>query len=493
MKKVRLVFALCVAIILQSCNQQSTNSNSTDLNTVSTRIGDLEFSHSFEHGYPLDETVEILYDEMDFQRACQAYLWGLPLVSIAQWNDQHKTVFSAEDGDLVIYTTYKDKLGILTANVTTPYIFSFVDISKSGPMILELQPGLNASGILNQWQFAVTDVGTLGPDQNMGGKYLVLPPNSDMGDVEGYYMVRMSTNVAWFAFRSLDTDPEKAMEWIKSIQLYAYEEKDNPPATKFIAAGSRDWSQVQPRGLEFWKRLAEAINNEFVQPHDRVTMAGLKYLGIEKGKPFSPDERQKRILEEASIVGEAMAKANSFEKRFEDAYYRKETHWKYVIMLDYTHETENYHQLDEMAAYTYEAVGTSRGMATKIPGKGQAYLGAYKDSDGNWLDGSKSYTLHIPPNPPAARFWSITIYDVDTRCPIDNEEQIADKSSRMDLITNEDGAVDLYFGPEAPEGKEQNWIPTTPEQGFFAYLRLYGPEELYFDRGWELPDIQLNK
>ena len=60
----------------------------------------------------------------------------------------------------------------------------------------------------------------------------------------------------------------------------------------------------------------------------------------------------------------------------------------------------------------------------------------------------------------------------------------------MDLLTNEDGSVDLYFGPEAPEGKEQNWIPTVPNQGFFAYIRLYAPLEPYFDRTWALPDIE---
>ncbi|MCP4271262.1 MAG: DUF1254 domain-containing protein, partial [Gammaproteobacteria bacterium] len=104
--------------------------------------------------------------------------------------------------------------------------------------------------------------------------------------------------------------------------------------------------------------------------------------------------------------------------------------------------------------------------------------------------GSKNYKLHIPPNPPAKQFWSITLYDVDTRCIINNEQQIADRSSRMDLLTNEDGSVDLYFGPKAPEGKEKNWIPTVPNQGFFAYLRLYAPLEPYFDRTWGLPDIE---
>ena len=129
-------------------------------------------------------------------------------------------------------------------------------------------------------------------------------------------------------------------------------------------------------------------------------------------------------------------------------------------------------------------------MGSKKPGYGQAYLGAYKDSKGNWLDGSKNYKLHIPPNPPAKQFWSLTLYDVSTRCLLNNEQEIADKSSRMDLLTNEDGSVDLYFGPKAPEGKEQNWIPTVANQGFFAYFRLYAPTEPYLERSWKLPDIE---
>lgn len=458
--------------------------------TVQTRIGELEFTHDFKNGYPTDETVKKLYDEMDFQRACQAYLWGLPFVAIAEWQNQHETVFGAKDGDLISFTTYKDNLGILTANVTTPYVFALADLTKTGPLVLELQPGLNAGSISDLWQLSITDVGAMGPDKCKGGKYLIVPQGSEMADIEGYFMVRMQSNNMGLGIRAVDPDKEKGIAWINSLQLYPYAERANPPKSKVIKAGGKAWSQVQPRGMAYWERLADAINSEVVKEHDRVIMAQLKYIGIEKGKEFNPTERQTKILTEAALVGEAMAKANVFEKRIEGAYYRPGTQWKYVALWDVTHEEEFYHQLDELAAYTYEAVGTNVAMATKIPGVGQAYIGAYKDSKGNWLDGSKNYKLHIPPNPPAKQFWSITLYDVDTRCIINNEQQIADRSSRMDLLTNEDGSVDLYFGPKAPEGKDKNWIPTVPNQGFFAYLRLYAPLEPYFDRTWGLPDIE---
>ena len=464
--------------------------NNSKNKIVQTRIGELAFTHDFENGYPSEETVTKLYDEMDFQRACQAYLWSLPFVSMASWEMAYKEVSGADDLDFVLYSTYKDKLGILTANVTTPYLFAFANLEKTGPIVLKLQPGVNASGISSFWQLNFQDVGVFGKDQSKGGKYLIVPPGNDMPDVEGYFMVRStSINVA-IGFRPLHPDTKDGIAWLKSLQLYKYADRENPPVSIFIDGGSKEWSHVQPRGMAYWSRLSDMINKEVVNENDRMMMAMLKPLGIEKGKPFNPNENQIKILTEAVLVGEAMAKANSFEKRLEDAYYRKETHWKYVVLWDPTHESEYYHQLDELAAYTYEAVATNVAMASKIVGAGQAYIGAYKDSEANWLDGSNSYKLHIPPNPPAKRFWSLTLYDVDTRCIINNEQQIADRSSRMDLITNEDGSVDLYFGPTAPEGKEQNWIPTVPDQGFFAYLRFYAPLEPYFERTWALPDIE---
>lgn len=101
--------------------------------TVETRIGEL----TFEHGYPSRKSVEKLYEAMDFHRATQAYIWALPIVSMAEWQLVHENQFKADDGDLVIYTSTKQKLGILTANATTPYIIGFYDLGRSGPVIVE--------------------------------------------------------------------------------------------------------------------------------------------------------------------------------------------------------------------------------------------------------------------------------------------------------------------------------------------------------------------
>jgi hypothetical protein len=122
---------------------------------------------------------------------------------------------------------------------------------------------------------------------------------------------------------------------------------------------------------------------------------------------------------------------------------------------------------------------------------GQIYFTAYKDGDGDWLDGRNNYTLHVPANPPAKKFWSITLYDVATRCIIVNNIQRADLSSLMDLHKNSDGSLDLYFGPEKPDGvNANNWIETLPGKAWFPYFRFYSPMKPLTDKTWILPNIE---
>jgi len=245
--------------------------------------------------------------------------------------------------------------------------------------------------------------------------------------------------------------------------------------------------------MTYWECLATILNKETLADRDRFFMAMLKPLGIEKGKPFQPDAPQKKILSEAALVGEAIAKANSFDKRFEGSRYRSDAHWGFVFVPSFSPQQDmgTYSQLDERAGYTYEAVWTSAGMVTKTPGVGQAYLDVYRDKEGHAFDGATTYRLHVPPDPPAKQFWSVTLYDLDTRRFVQNKQQIVDRSSRLpDLAKNGDGSVDIYFSPTAPKGFEKNWIPTVPGQAWFPLFRLYGPLEAYFDKSWPLPDIE---
>ena len=462
--------------------------------TVSTRIGELEFTHDFVNGYPTKATVEKLYDERDFQRACQAYLWALPMVSAGELEHVYMQAPGAAYGDIMILDTLPDLSRFLTANATTPYTLAWFNLAKSGPYVVELPAGPTAGMVDDLWQRPVTDLGLPGPDKGQGGKVLVLGPGQTApGETEGYIVVRSSTFNNFMFLRLLATDPQERQAMLGKIRLYPLSQRANPSATRVIRLdqGGRSFA-IAPRGLSYWEKLSRWINEEPVQERDRIMMAMVRSLGIEKGKPFNPDARMKKILTEATLVGEATAKANDFDKRqMELAHYADGVHWHFSLALDPSQEADSYTQLDERAAWFYEALATSAGMATKTPGVGSVYLGAYKDKDGAWLDGASSYRLRVPANAPVQQFWSLTLYDVATRALIQNKEQRTDRSSRQpDLVKNADGSVDLYVGPAAPAGFEKNWIPTVPGKAWFPYFRLYAPTEAHFNRTWVLPDFE---
>ena len=237
------------------------------------------------------------------------------------------------------------------------------------------------------------------------------------------------------------------------------------------------------------------INNNPVQEHDRFYMAMIKPLGIEKGKPFQPDARQKAILEEGARMGDAMGRAMLFDghERFAGMNAFAGTNWNWIQPMDPTQEAEYYSQLDERLHYTYGAIYTSPGIGVKKAGPGSQYVQAFKDKDGNRLDGGKSYRMHVTANMPAAAFWSLTLYDTATRSMIQNPSNDAARSSYDKLKINADGSVDLFFAPKAPAGQESNWIETVPGKGFYPMMRFYSPKAGLFDGTWKLPDVDLMK
>ncbi len=461
--------------------------NDTPNGTKDTRIGKL----TFESGYPSVETVQKLYDEMDFQRACQAYLWGIPAVGLNEWQKAHFNVFKGKSGEMLSYLDFAEKLGILTPNYTTPYIATFIDLEKSGPTVIEIPPGLMAGMILDGWQRVLADLGVVGPDQGKGGKYLVLPPGHESVAPQGHYVTQSPSRIVLGGVRLLGADKEKAIaELIPGIRTYSWTPKAQGAPTPVRKAGDVKWSQMLPRGMAYWESLNDFIQRDPIMERDRLILAQLKFLGIEKGKPFRPDERQRKILEEGAIVGEAMAKANTSDKRVEPPFWPG-TRWKHALVVSVDQRAPNYDQLDERAAWFYEAVVISKGMLTRTPGVGQRYIASYKDSGGRWLNGSNTYKLHVSANPPVKQFWSVTYYDEDTRRMAATAQGRPDISSRKEgIVKNSDGSIDVYFGPKAPEGHEANWVQTNPSKGWFTYFRFYGPTEAFFDKSWALPDFE---
>ncbi len=458
--------------------------------TIKTRIGELSFTQDFANGYPTDETQQKLFDEIDFQRACQAYIWSIPIVSMAQWQYAHTEQLAAENGQIVFVESYDDKLGGLTYNVTTPYVLPFIDLAK-GPWVVVVPEGEIRSAAHDMWQMEITQI-------PKAGKYLFVGPDQEVPEgakAEGYEIHQSPTNSFLFVIRLMSKDRDERVAMLKKVAIYPYSEKKNPKPRGYVTPDGKPWLAAHPRGITYWERLADVINREPVFERDRFFMAMLAPLGIEKGKPFKPDASQKKILEDATLVGEAMAKANDFfNPRIADAHYVDGSKWEFATVSPPDQRREHYDALDGRAAWLYEAVTNDIAMHAQRTGKGQIYLSAYKDKDGDWLDGGVNYVLNVPADAPAEAFWSMTVYDVDTRCIIRNEQKIADRSSRMDIMENQDGSITIYIGPDKPAGdKAKNWIPTVAGKAWFPYFRLYSPKQAFLDRTWILPDIEKAK
>jgi hypothetical protein len=358
---------------------------------------------------------------------------------------------------------------------------------NDGPWVMEMPEGEVRGAANDFWQVGIAQM-------TKPGKYLFIGPNHEEPDsakTEGFEIVKMPTMNIFQGIRLMSENAETRRAILENIKIYPYSEKANPNPRGYITPNGKAWSAAHPKGLEYWTRLSDIINREPVHERDRFFMAMLKPLGIEKGKPFKPNEKQIKLLEESALVGEAMAKANDFfNPRIEGSHYVDGSSWEYAAVCSPGQKRENYDDLDERAAWFYEAVTNDPMMHGHETGQGQVYLASYRDGDGDWLDGTVNYTLKIPANPPVEAFWSLTVYDVSTRCIIVNDTKIADRSSRMDILSNEDGSVTLYIGPDKPDGdKSKNWIQTKAGKAWFPYFRLYSPKEEFLNKSWVLPNI----
>ena len=457
---------------------------------VQTRIGDLTFTHDFASGYPTDATIDKLFDEIDFQRASQVYIWAIPLVSMAQWQYAYNDTLGAKNGQIVFLNGYDDILGGLTFNATTPYALVFIDLGKE-PWVVHMPEGEVRGAAHDMWEREITSM-------TKPGKYVFVGPGQKApagAEKAGYTVHETPTNSIFLGIRLIPTDPDERMALLNKVDIYPFAERNKPNPRRYITPQGKRWSAAHPRGMDYWQRLSDIISKEPVEERDRFFLAMLKPLGIEKGKPFNPTDRQKRILMDGLLVGEAMAKAIDFKKtpRLEDAHYLDGSRWDIDTTSPPDQRREHYDALDGRASWFYEAVTNNLAMHGMETGEGQVYLTSYKDTDDEFLDGGTNYTLHIPPKAPAKLFWSLTLYEVDGRDIIHNEYKVTDRSSRMDLLTNKDGSVDLYFGPDEPKGKKKNWIPTESGRAFFAMLRFYSPGKTLLDRSWVLPDIEKAK
>ncbi len=456
---------------------------------VETRLGTLTFSD----GFPDDATAQKLYDNLDFQRGVQAFLSSLPAASLYGLRTGIRS-FGPDNETVLITESLLDSRGlVIVANTETVYNFTWLD-TKEGPLVIEVPP--NVLGFIDDfWGRYVADLGRAGPDAGQGGKYLLLPPDYADTPPEGYFVVRSPTygNLGFFRGFAVGGDPQQAVDNAKEyFRITPLARVTNPPAMNFVNVSGQYFNTILANDASFFGNIAVVVQEEPLDAVDPETRGLLSAIGIRKDQPFAPDARMKEILAEAAAVGNATARTIAFSTRDLDAYIFEGSAWKTpFIGGDYAFSADGVLDPDARALFFYLGWGTTPAMAWKIVGVGSQYAYTEHDGAGQTLDGAKTYRLHLPPDIPAKDFWSVIVYDPQTRTMLQTDQQFPSINSQKEgLILNPDRSVDIEFGPKSPSSKEANWIQTLPEKGWFVVLRLYGPLEPWFEKTWRPGEIE---
>ena len=465
---------------------------------VNTSIGELNFTD----GAPTIDTVQKLYDNLDTIRSTEVFLNAIPMASLEALRIGHESLGITTSNQVVVFDKLMDSNPLfLTGNTDTVYASAFLDLERDGPTVIEVPAGMGPTTVNDAFFRFVTDLGIVGPDKGKGGKYLILPPGYDGEVPEGYFVSQSTSYVNWFIARGFlkDGKTDAAVSAYKNeLKIYPLAKKNQPPKMEFTSGSKKEFNTVHANNEHYFDELKVVLDKEpisFIDPEMRGLMSS---IGLQKGKPFAPDARMQKILKDGVAIGNATARALMFQPRDKGAYIYSDRLWKTAFIgKDYqwlVDKGEGGRNLDARTYFFYMATVNTPAMALKLIDKGSQYALLDKSKGGDYLDGGKNYKLNIPANVPAKNFWSVVAYDPQTRSELQTSQALPSKNNqRDDLLENKDGSVDIYFGPKAPKGKEANWVETVPGKGWFTLLRLYGPQEAWYDYSWKPGDIDLVK
>lgn len=468
---------------------------------VETRIG----TFNFVDGIPTAETSQKVYDHLDFIRGVEVFLNFVPAASIEAIRLGNGGMGAKNSNHAVIFDQLLDSNPLLlTGNTDTVYCLVTLDLETDGPTVIEVPPGTGPGTVDDAFFRFVIDVGIPGPDRGKGGKYLIVPANyagvlpKDKKDGGDYYIARSPSFINVLVLRGflVDGKPDAASKLFREgLKIYSLAKANNQPKMEFFNVSKIPYNTIHANNFDFYKEIDNVIQKEPLELFDPELRGLAASIGLRKGRKFAPDARMTKILTDAVAVGNATARAIGFNNRDPRSNIFDNRKWKSgFIGSDYRWidiDGVSGRNIDARSNFFYLATVNTPAMAARLPGRGSQYAMSYTDSDGNAFDGAKHYKLNIPANVPAKDFWSVVVYDPQTRSELQTSQPFPSKNNRRDkLITNADGSVDLYFGPKAPAGKEANWIATVPNKAWFSIFRLYGPLEPWFEKTWRPGDIE---
>ena len=466
----------------------------------------------------------------------EAFLNGLRGVSIYAARKGIREAGAKDNEGVLIFSGLMDANSLfLTANADTVYFLANVDLSK-GPMVVETPP--DTLGLFDDlWFRWVIDFGTPGPDRGLGGKYLLIPPGYAGPMPDGGYFIGQptTTSVALLGRAFLvNNDPKPAVETIKkTLKIYPYvpgsygtsmgtfltgkgplAPLSKPGELTFIEGTGLAMNTIPPNDFSYYEMLDALVQEQPAEALAPEIGGQFAAIGIVKGKTFNPDARMRKILTDAIAVANAAAQdrelsparirrvrllqpnlemaQSAVRRRLRLHQAAAEITKEGVKPYPYT----GARTLDARTAFFYVATGVTPAMVMRLPDVGSQYLFAIFDSSGKPFDGAKTYKVTLPPKIPAAKFWSFTLYDNQTRSMLQTKQRFPRAGSQSfpspAATPNPDGSTTVYFGPSKPDGvADGNWIETVPGKGWFTILRLYSPLESFFTKEWRPSEIEL--
>lgn len=347
-------------------------------------------------------------------------------------------------------------------------------------------------GLLDDmWMRYVTDIGMAGPDKGQGGKYLILPPGHDGPVPEGYFVSQSATHGVWMLLRAIDSEPADATARLKQLRINPLDMQNHPPAMRFVDGSGKQIDTIAPDDYRYFEQLGLVVQADSAGALTSLEHFYLAELGMGSGVIFAPDQKMAALLAEAAAIGQALVRMSSFASTDPAAAVYPDRHWRWAFLGgSHTFDAQGYANPDRRSAFAYAATGNTPAMTSQVVGAGcQYYLDALRrlwGLPGRWP------TLQPPPAPdiPVKDFWSVTVYVAGSRSMLRNGTRFPSVSQYTDPHFNAGGSIDIHFGPDAPQGREQNWIRTVPGKGWFPILRFYGPLQPFFTKTWRPDDIQ---
>lgn len=443
--------------------------------------------------------AEALRDELFYQRAVHAYITMLPALNIIGIRDGSQAVFGKGYNILPIWKDRMDsRTWIPTPNADVIYSMSYLDLKETGPLVVAAPP--NVIGMFTDFfQRTITDVGAIGPDRARGGLYLLLPPDYDGKIPQGYFAFKSPTYNVFLFFRTLmaksdnGPDPKPAVAAAEQTRVYPLwaMEKDVKPM-QFPNGSGKDINMMYPVDNSYWTKLKALVDYEPVSAIDPELRGVLASIGIVKGQPFNPNEKQQALLKKAVETAPKMILALRQlgrpdgrqlyykDRQYENAWAGVTSEWLQSSYLD----------VNQRATYFQVAYASAPAMVMRTLNAGSKYPFTTHDANGNFLNGSNTYKLHLPPNPPAKLFWAVTAYNITDGTMVEAPQLMPSINGMNKIAANSDGSVDLWFGPEKPaDAQPSNWIQTVGGRNFLVALRLYGTGVEFFDQTWKPDDV----